>query len=366
MAKREEASALYLLLDKLILLLCGLLPAIYLETALTVAAMLTALTFSALSGYFSSSFFTLTSSGVYWLLCFFFPEFHVFLPLAGYDAFRYLKWWQTSLAFLPLAAAYWGGTSAAGLLMPAVLLLFSLLLQRSACRLQHVRHEYYQLQDHSRELYLRVKNQNRELLEKQDYEVQLATLNERNRISREIHDNVGHLLSRSLLQVGALIAVEPNAEKKEGLSGVRVTLSDAMDRIRSSVHNLHDESLDLRLQLTALAREFHFCPLFFDYDASTPPEAGMVYAVLAISREALSNIARHSQATQAELLFREHPAFFQLIIRDNGRGAATDSPGGIGLHSIKERVDIFHGHLSIKNTNGFQLFITLPKGERLS
>ena len=41
---------------------------------------------------------------------------------------------------------------------------------------------------------------NKDLLEKQDYEIHVATLKERNRIAREIHDNVGHMLSRSLLQ----------------------------------------------------------------------------------------------------------------------------------------------------------------------
>jgi signal transduction histidine kinase len=43
-------------------------------------------------------------------------------------------------------------------------------------------------------------------MEKQDYEIYLATLRERNRIAREIHDNVGHMLSRSILQIGALKA----------------------------------------------------------------------------------------------------------------------------------------------------------------
>ena len=52
-----------------------------------------------------------------------------------------------------------------------------------------------------------MEQKNKELLEKQDYEIQVATLNERNRIAREIHDSVGHLLSRSILQLGALKAV---------------------------------------------------------------------------------------------------------------------------------------------------------------
>lgn len=46
--------------------------------------------------------------------------------------------------------------------------------------------------------------------------MRLATLNERNRIAREIHDNVGHLLSRSLLQVGALQVVNRDETVRQG------------------------------------------------------------------------------------------------------------------------------------------------------
>lgn len=44
-------------------------------------------------------------------------------------------------------------------------------------------------------------------IKNQDYEINLATLNERNRISKEIHDHIGHLLSRAILQVGALLTI---------------------------------------------------------------------------------------------------------------------------------------------------------------
>ena len=99
------------------------------------------------------------------------------------------------------------------------------------------------------------------LLEKQDYEIQVATLNERNRIAREIHDSVGHLLSRSILQLGALKAVHrQEPELNAQLDTLKSTLSQAMDSIRESVHDLHEESIDLRSQLETLCRGFTFCP----------------------------------------------------------------------------------------------------------
>ena len=60
-----------------------------------------------------------------------------------------------------------------------------------------------------------LQEKNKNLMEKQDYEIYLATLRERNRIAREIHDNVGHMPSRSILQMGALITIH----KEEPLHG---------------------------------------------------------------------------------------------------------------------------------------------------
>ena len=71
------------------------------------------------------------------------------------------------------------------------------------------------LRDTSTELNLVLQEKNKNLMEKQDYEIYLATLRERNRIAREIHDNVGHMLSRSILQMGALITIH----KEEPLHG---------------------------------------------------------------------------------------------------------------------------------------------------
>ena len=60
--------------------------------------------------------------------------------------------------------------------------------------------------DESTEMAMHLAEKNKDLMEKQEYEVHLATLAER-RIAREIHDNVGHMLSSAILQVGALRAV---------------------------------------------------------------------------------------------------------------------------------------------------------------
>lgn len=71
----------------------------------------------------------------------------------------------------------------------------AVLFQRRTTELERLEAEYKKTRDDSKELTLMLEQKNRNLLEKQDAEVYMATLKERNRIAREIHDNVGHMLS---------------------------------------------------------------------------------------------------------------------------------------------------------------------------
>ena len=69
---------------------------------------------------------------------------------------------------------------------------------------------------------------------------------------------------------------------------------------------------------------------------------------------------RHSNATKASVLVREHPALYQLCIEDNG-SACTLETDGIGIANMEERVHSLHGNLHILTDNGFKIFITVPK-----
>ena len=202
-------------------------------------------------------------------------------------------------------------------------------------------------------------------MEKQDYEIRLATLNERNRIAREIHDSVGHMLSRSILQTGALLAINRDDRVNEHLLGLKDTLSQAMDSIRESVHDLHDDSVDLSVQITALIKKFAFCPVTLDYDMESDVVKEVKYCFLAVVKEALNNIMKHSNATKASITLREHPALYQLIIRDNGTTASQPRQSdGLGLHNMAERVEALGGHFRVTFQDGVTLFLSIPKEVR--
>ena len=194
----------------------------------------------------------------------------------------------------------------------------AVLLYGRTRRLNELEQEYKRARDDSRELTLMLEKKNQDLLEKQDTEVYLATLKERNRIAREIHDNVGHMLSRSILMVGALKTVNQAENLKVPMEQLDQTLNEAMTNVRQSVHDLHDESVNLKEVMESLAEEFRFCPVQLTYDMGYDIPKEIKYSFIAITKEALNNVMRHSNANEVKILAREHPGLYQLIIEDNG------------------------------------------------
>lgn len=344
--------------DKLALLCCCLLTAATGDITLwVVTAMLLAVILSACCCCLRPNKARWLCAG-YLAFCLFQPAAVAFIPLMIYDSWSWHRGYS-ALWLLPLAVHLPGLT----LLMLGMVLVFSCLaclLQNRTQNADKAESAYRSLQDRSKETALTLEAKNKELLQKQDYEVRLATLHERNRIAQEIHDNVGHMLTRSILQVGALMVVNHDPDVAENLATVKQTLTDAMDAIRSSVHDLHDESVDLEFQLRHIIQGFSFCPVTLDYDAGEMPKE-LKYCFLAIVREGLSNVYNHSNASKVQITLREHPAFYQLIIQDNGTKRPQAVQSGIGLKNMQERVEGFNGSFAIQAQKGFRLFITIPK-----
>ena len=138
-------------------------------------------------------------------------------------------------------------------------------------------------------------------------------------------------------------------------------LNSAMNSIRSSVHNLHDESETLREITEGIIKDFENCTMEYDMSEIIPNK--IKYCFAAIIKEALSNVIKHSNATAVKIVLREHPALYQLCIEDNGKGYSekeADSKG-IGLKNMQERVTSLGGTLQINGKNGFRIFAVIPK-----
>lgn len=358
---KEEKDNMIDLIDKTVIFVACM--ALYIVDAgygVSVIPVITAITLSALNSYFDNRVLRLAFMAGYIILCQFQPSFMVFLPLICYDVFVTQEQLFSLFALIPFVSRI---TQSSRTLMAVLPFLFgiSYLLRHRTSSFSSIKSEFMVFQDTSKERSLLLEKKNSELMEKQDYEINVAMLNERNRIAMEIHDNVGHLLSRCLLQIGALMAINRDGALNENLSFIKDTLSQAMDSIRDSVHNLHDESVDLHTQISGLVNNFSFCPIELDYDISSPVAVKLKYCFIAIVKEALSNIIKHSNATEVSVALREHPALYQLIIRDNGIVTGYKLENGIGLNNITERVRTFNGNIHINIENGFKIFISIPK-----
>ena len=234
---------------------------------------------------------------------------------------------------------------------------------------------FRQSRDDSEEHALLLSEKNKALLEKQDYEIYAATLRERNRIAREIHDNVGHVLSRSILMTAACKTINKDESLDPLLGNLEESLNGAMNSIRSSVHDLHDDAVNLEDAIKGLVKDFSFCPVTLTYDMSRQVPREVKYSLISITKEGLSNVMRHSNADSVNILLREHPALYQLCIEDNGTLGSkipdiqTDADsnkmetvsGGMGLSNIRDRVKALGGTVQITQEKGFWIFVTIPK-----
>ena len=253
--------------------------------------------------------------------------------------------------------------------------ILSFFLWLYAGKYQALYQDFHQIRDDSEEHALLLSEKNKALLEKQDYEIYAATLRERNRIAREIHDNVGHVLSRSILMTAACKTINKDEALAPLLENLEASLNDAMNSIRSSVHDLHDDAVNLEDAIKGLVKDFTFCPTALTYDMSRQVPREVKYSLISITKEGLSNVMRHSNADSVNILLREHPALYQLCIEDNGTSGneipdiQTESDSnkmnnisdGMGLSNIRDRVKSLGGTVQITQEKGFRIFVTIPK-----
>ena len=247
-----------------------------------------------------------------------------------------------------------------------LLMAFAIMLSYFTELLLGYQMKLHSMRDASMEHDMLMEQMNHQLIEKQNAQIYNATLKERNRIAREIHDNVGHMITRSILQVGAIGVINTDEKLKAPIADLKSTLDTAMDSMRKSVHDLYDESVDLRQALAKLKPTDSAFAFSLEYDCEDDVPRDVKYAFIAIAKEAVNNAVKHSNGDEIRIIVREHPAFYQLEIMDNGtsvdeRSLSGETGDGIGIKNIKERVAAIGGTMRIKADDGFRIFVTLMK-----
>ncbi len=351
-------------IDKAALLLCCivmLLGVVSENFILPVIAILVTITSTSVNQYFEKTKISYVCEIVYIGLCFVMPEFCFLLPIILYDIISEKRYILCAVAAISILAR------AADLGFERILVcsLIAVVICIRTMECKKFERELIKTRDDSTELNNLLSQKNKQLIENQDYEIHLATLKERNRIAREIHDNVGHLLSRSILQVGAIQVSNKDESKKESLDGLSETLNNAMTTVRNSVHDLHNDSIDIKHAVNEIVKPLIDNEINVNLDLVVGDTISnpIKFCIIGIIKEGVSNIIKHSTCDSVKIALYENPTFYQIIIEDNGECSGDISPDGMGLQNMRERVDSVGGFIKIDHDKkGFRIFATIKTG----
>jgi signal transduction histidine kinase len=183
-----------------------------------------------------------------------------------------------------------------------------------------------------------------------------ATLQERARIAREIHDSLGHLLTAQSIQLeNAFVLFKSNlVEAKTYLQDGRRLGADALAELRQAISVLRSDPLrnrTLEAAISDLVNDFiAITGVSPDWEIklnSSLPTSIQV-AIYRIVEEALTNIYKYSHATQVIIKLEMHSETLHLQIEDNGIGFSIEqNRSGFGLHGMRERAESLGGELRI-------------------
>jgi len=205
--------------------------------------------------------------------------------------------------------------------------------------------------------------------EKSDFEKKLAIEKERQRISSDMHDDIGASLSAMKLFTGSIEQADDN---NTNVHRIYEMMGDLSNKVRDIIWRLDNKSDTLECLMNFI--ETSSCNLFKYATAKINISLPNVIPDVEISsdrrqdiflvvREALNNIIKHSGASCASLQFEIIAGYLHITIRDNGIGMQI-SPGsvstGYGVANMKERVRNLGGQMRVETNNGTVITLKIP------
>ena len=216
---------------------------------------------------------------------------------------------------------------------------------------------------------------NRRLAEYASQAEELAATQERNRLARDIHDNLGHYLTivNVQIEVAKVTCESDPARALDALNKAQDMARKGLNSVRESVAALRVSPVENRpleeaiaelvneSQASGITTEFHLV------GESRPVESKSALALYRAAQEGLTNVRKHAHASRVNVsLDFSQPDHIRLIVHDDGAGA-TDTSGGFGLIGIRERVQLLGGEFKVDTQpkKGFRLEVSIPVAENL-
>lgn len=194
---------------------------------------------------------------------------------------------------------------------------------------------------------------------------------ERTTISREVHDNLGPMLSITQMQIGYLVEQTQGTSEKELLVKMQRQLQEAIKQCRNIAHMISSEVNSSKSFQTVLQEQIAYInelgniTIHLAIPADIPPiDPVKGTSLVRVFQELLVNTIRHSEATQVDINIEKTNDYIFFTYRDNGKGFQMKSVNlGLGIQNIIKRVEIIGGKQlwnEWPSSTGMNLQIMIP------
>jgi two-component system sensor histidine kinase DesK len=188
----------------------------------------------------------------------------------------------------------------------------------------------------------------------------LATLGERERIARDLHDLLGHTLTGIVVRAQLIRKVAPSdpARAAAEATDVEQLARDALTEVRAAVSGWRHHALDTEIDIARDVLTAAGVELLVHTDTNVSMSPAVEAAVALAVREAVTNVVRHAHARVCKIGIVTAADDVHLTVADDGRG--TGAPDGSGLSGMRERITALGGHVDRRMDGGTTLTITVP------
>lgn len=232
-------------------------------------------------------------------------------------------------------------------------------------KLRNKIHEVEYLYDENRKYSYQLEDAKKMLEDYSKKVEQLSQLEERNRISREIHDTVGHRLTGVLMQLDASIRVN-GLDREKGrdmLTSVRDNLSSCIDILRQTVRSMQpgggNRASSIRQMLEDFSRDTGVKIQFEVRGNQVKLYPSAEITLYRNAQEAVTNAVRHGRAKNIAVRLDYEPNQVIMTVSDDGIGC-TDMVKGMGIGGMEERAGLLGGRIEITSGRSFGIRTFLP------